>query len=129
MTRDESVRLQAARAFDAASADWIVELHPDVPAEVDVVVAGPDVDLADAVPFDPARPRAVVEGIRGALAERAARGRLIAVTAASGGVGTTTVALHLAAAFARRAMRVALVDLDPASGVTTRLRLPDSSLT
>lgn len=42
-----------------------------------------------------------------------ARPSLIAVTGGKGGVGTTTVAIHLAAALARGSDRVLLVDADP----------------
>lgn len=48
-----------------------------------------------------------------------ARGRVIAVLGARGGVGATFVASHLAAAFARAGSRAALVDMDPSFGDLT----------
>jgi len=51
--------------------------------------------------------------------------RVVAVIGARGGVGTTFVATHLAAALARRSLDVALVDLDvPFGGVSGPLGAP-----
>jgi pilus assembly protein CpaE len=48
-----------------------------------------------------------------------ARGRVIALFAARGGVGVTFLASHLAAAFAKRGERTVLIDVDPAYGDLT----------
>jgi len=54
-----------------------------------------------------------------------AGGRVVAVCGAKGGAGATFVATHLAAAFARREVDCALVDLDVAfAEVTTALGVP-----
>ncbi len=47
--------------------------------------------------------------------------QIIAFLSASGGVGKTTVALHLAHKFLSDARRVLLIDLDPSAGLTAAL--------
>lgn len=47
--------------------------------------------------------------------------QIIAFLSASGGVGKTTVALHLAHKFLSNGKRVLLIDLDPSAGLTTAL--------
>ena len=55
-----------------------------------------------------------------------AKPTIIAVTGGKGGVGTTTVAIHLAAVMARQARRVLLVDADPdRADVAVLCGLPD----
>ena len=56
---------------------------------------------------------------RRAPASSRARGRVIAVLGARGGVGVTFVATHLAAALARAERHTVLVDMDPAFGDLT----------
>jgi pilus assembly protein CpaE len=122
VSRDPVLRLEAARAFDAAPPAWIVSLHTTSPSDADVVVATPDVDVPGAIPFDPSRPEGVLE----AVAARAEidRAPIVVVTSPSGGTGATSVALHLAAAAAAR-HRTCFVDLDLRWGVMDRLGLPD----
>lgn len=54
-------------------------------------------------------------------------GIVIAVGNQKGGVGKTTNAVHLAAAFGQSGRRVLLIDLDPAAGATKHLGLPTGS--
>ena len=122
VARDPEMRRALAAAFDGAPPEWELTLHPEPPSDADVVVEA-DGDTAGAIAFDPDRPSA-------ALAEVAARlsvetvGALYAVTGASGGVGATTVALHLAAAMSR-GPRACYVDLDPRAGTAARVGLLD----
>jgi hypothetical protein len=118
VSRDQNVRLAAARAFDAAPASWRVELHESAPVEADVVVLGSDIATGDGIRFAPARPERVVEEVERAAA--AARTRSIVVAGAGGGTGVTSVALHLAAA-AGRAAPTCFVDLDLAATAADRL--------
>lgn len=127
VSRDRATRLEAARAFDSAPSHWIVELHHDPPADADVVVAGPDMDIeADAV-FDPALPGRVLDDVAGA-ANRSQGARVVAVTSPSGGTGVTSIALHLARA-AARSSSVCLADCDVEWGAGYRLGLPDTART
>lgn len=103
VSRDDDIRLRAAKAFDGAPATWSVRLFEVPPPDADVVVWGPDVASkagADGVAFDPADP----SGIVAKVAARLRRGaRIYAVVGAAGGVGATSVAFHLAAAMASSA--------------------------
>jgi Flp pilus assembly CpaE family ATPase len=128
VSRDQVVRLAAARAFDGAPASWHVELHDDPPAQADVVVVGPDYkgDANGALSFDPDRPDRVVEDIKRAV--RSLRGRVVLVAGAGRGVGVTTVALHLARAAAQNSSSVCFVDLDLEWGACDRLGLDDDAL-
>ena len=124
VSNDPDVRLEAARAFDEAPASWSVSLHTSTPEDVDIVVLGPDAE-GEGIPFDPAYPKRVIEQIESQTG--AGEGAIIVVTSASGGVGTTSLALHLAAAIAP-AVRVGFVELAP--GAALRLGLvPGEHLT
>jgi MinD-like ATPase involved in chromosome partitioning or flagellar assembly len=122
VSRDPLLRLEAARAFDAAPAAWIVSLHTTSPPDADVVVATPDVDVPGALPFDPSHPEGVLEAV--AARAQIDRAHIIVVTSPSGGTGATSVALHLASAAAAR-HRTCFIDLDLRWGVMDRLGLPD----
>jgi MinD-like ATPase involved in chromosome partitioning or flagellar assembly len=125
VSRDPALRLEAARAFDGAPASWVVSLHTTAPLDADVVVAAPDVEVSGAIPFDPSLPNAALQ----AVAARATAGaRAVVVTSPSGGTGVTSVALHLAAAAARR-HSTCYVDLDVKWGALDRLGLPDDART
>lgn len=96
VSRDARVRAAAAAAFQDAPAQWKVELRPDEPDDADVVVHGADLATDGAIVFDPDRPEDALRAVEAV----AGRGRVYVVAAAAGGVGSTTVALHLAAALA-----------------------------
>jgi chromosome partitioning protein len=55
------------------------------------------------------------------------RGIVIAVGNQKGGVGKTTVCVHIAAALGLRGYRCLIVDLDPAAGATRHLGVPENS--
>ena len=113
VSNDPDVRLDAARAFDEAPASWSVSLHTSAPDGFDFVVLGPDAE-GDGIPFDPSDPARVVEEIKSRSSAR--EGAVIVVTSASGGVGTTSLALHLAAALAPVA-RIGFIELAPGAGL------------
>jgi cellulose biosynthesis protein BcsQ len=116
VSRDPHIRLQAARAFDAAPASWLVRLYEDEPENADVVVFGPDAASGDGLIFDPIHPDRLLEEI----ASLAARARVVVVTGGGRGVGVTTIALHLASIWARD-HSTCLVDLDPNCGAAYRM--------
>ncbi|MBA3290888.1 MAG: hypothetical protein H0U17_05275 [Actinobacteria bacterium] len=117
VSADPTTRLEAARAFDDAPPEWSVTLHTTAPPDADVVVLGPDAE-GDGIPFDPEDPTRVIEEIRARAA--GARGAVLVVASASGGVGATSLALHLAAAVAPVC---AVGYLDLSNGAGARLGL------
>jgi Flp pilus assembly CpaE family ATPase len=121
VSRDPHIRLQAARAFDAAPASWLVRLYEDRPECADVVVFGPDAASGEGLIFDPAHPERLLEEIA-SVAERA---RVVVVTGGGRGVGVTTIALHLASVSARE-HSTCLVDLDPNCGAAHRMGIGDA---
>lgn len=126
VSRDEQVRLLAARAFDAAPASWIVSLHDHPVDSADVIVCGPDVRCEGAVEFDCADPLSVIELV--AAAAGASARQLVVVAGACGGVGTTTLALHLVASLGE-AGEACYLDLDECAGGALRLGLEGDHLT
>ena len=119
---DPDYRLAAARAFDDAPTEWNVAIFESPPASADVIVGCPDSgDRAD-VRFDPGHPGRLIQEVSNVLA-RKATGRVISVMAASGGVGVTSVALHLAAAF--RPFKSCYLACSPDPALTARLNLPN----
>lgn len=104
VSRDVEVRAAAASTFTAAPADWSVTLCDDDPGDADVVVRGIDVASEGSIVFDPSQPG---DALREVEATRAS-GRTYVVVGAAGGVGATTVALHLAAALGRTSCYVEL---------------------
>lgn len=123
VAREPDSRQALAAAFDDAPATWEVTLHEEA-READALVASPEVSIEGAVPFDPREPRRAVEEVKGRLAPARREGAIL-VTSASGGAGTTTVAVHLAAALSGRGA-TCYVDLDVGSGAASRLGLLDS---
>jgi hypothetical protein len=96
VSRDPATRMAAARAFDAAPADWRVVLVEEAPAHADAVVYGYDAAAEGGIVFDPARPGDALTSVR-ASAARPAPHRTVTVVGAVGGAGATVLALHLAA--------------------------------
>jgi MinD-like ATPase involved in chromosome partitioning or flagellar assembly len=121
---DNAMRLAAAKAFDRAPSSWLVSLHREVPEGADVVVLTPEVK-GEGLRFDPDRPHDVIEAVKDA--GRGAR-RVVVVTGASGGIGATSIALHLAAVWGRRG-RTCYFDLDPGGGSRLRLGMPADART
>lgn len=64
---------------------------------------------------------------KGAMIDQSPRGILIAVGNQKGGVGKTTVCVHVAAALGLRGYRCLIIDLDPAAGATRHLGVPENS--
>lgn len=128
VSRDSRERLAVASAFDAAPASWDVSIHADRPSEADVVVLGSDIAEHQrhdgAVLFDPHNPGRAVDLVKEVLAARLTRRYL--VTGAGRGVGVTSCALHLAAAFAARA-DTCLLDLDSEWGLQTWIGFDSTS--
>ncbi|MGH2734490.1 MAG: division plane positioning ATPase MipZ [Actinomycetota bacterium] len=126
VAEDAGVRGAMARAFQGAPPDWEVTLHDVPPQDADVVVAGPEFESVPGIRFDCRAPQRALEEVEAAVADRP--GRTYVVTAAVGGAGTTTLALHLAASLAGTAPTCVL-DLDARGGVAARLGLADDHLT
>ena len=125
VTRDQAMRLEAARAFDDAPPSWVVTLHDSVPGDADVVVFGPDLGRAPGIVFDPLDPGGVVRAIK-ARVESDRSGSSVVVTSASGGTGVTTLALHLAAA-AAQSSNTCVLEAEALSGAALRLGLEEGS--
>lgn len=121
VARDPSARAALARAFDGAPASWSVELYDERPPDADVVVgSAADSDIV----FDEGDPGLALEAVRAVAAARRSS-TVCLVTGATSGCGVTSVALQLAASFARRA-ETCLVDLDTRwRGIAERLDLLD----
>jgi Flp pilus assembly CpaE family ATPase len=125
VSRDPAIRLAAAAAFDGAPAAWSIELFESPPADgADVLVVGPDAAGRGGIGFDPAAPARVVDDVARALGRR--RSLMVAVTSVSGGVGTTTIALHLAKALAATS-ETCMVDLGRDRALALRLGLGDGT--
>ncbi len=108
-----------ATAFDHAPISWDVSFLEDIDGDTDVVVGCSASDGIDIV-FDPSN----IEAMFSQVALLAARPTtLIVVTSACGGVGVTTIAVHLARSIAARA-EVCYVDIDPEGGGAARLGMP-----
>lgn len=126
VSRERSVRLAAATAFDAAPADWQVTLHDEAPEDAGaVVVYGRDVESGNGISFDPSHPERMLSELHALEGPRAAR--KIAVTGAGRGTGVTTVALHLCKRLAA-AGSTCFVDLDAGCGARERLGLGDEQV-
>ena len=110
---DETLRMEAAKAFDGAPSDWKITLHDDRPSDADVVL---NVDASEGdVAFDPHRPQEVLARVMQASSARTA---VIAVVGSSGGCGASSVALHLADALEGR-----ICYLDATSGLGAAIRV------
>ncbi|HYI44284.1 MAG TPA: hypothetical protein VE174_02320 [Actinomycetota bacterium] len=121
---EPELRLAAAKAFDAAPAEWKVCLFDQAPPDADAVVVCDDVH-ADGIRFDPTDPAGVVTEVARALT-RPVPGRSVFVVGACGGAGTTSVSLHLARALGRHGS-VCYLESDPNRGARHRLGLPEEA--
>lgn len=124
VSRDAAVRTAAARAFAAAPPEWSVSLLEDDPVAADVLVRGSDLDAGDAVAFHPERPDEAVRAVGAAMA-RLSASPLYVVVGATGGAGTTSLALHLAAEWGAGTCYAEVA----AAGATARLGLPEDART
>lgn len=125
VSRNEDVRLEAARAFDRAPRSWSVRLFETVPEGADVIVIGPDVEHhGRAIRFEPGRADSLLGDIERYAKTRSA---CVYVTSSSGGCGVTTICLHLAAALADR--KTACYVESAWGGTGARLNLPDDHRT
>lgn len=125
VSRDARVRALAARAFDEAPASWVVSLHEHPVDDADVVVCGPDAACHGAIDFDCEDPGSVIEKVASAASARDRN--ILVVAGAAGGVGTTTLALHLAASLSTD--DACYLDLDEHAGGALRLGLEEDHLT
>ena len=107
VSNDPDTRMAAARAFDGAPPDWVVQMGDDPAA--DVTIYGTDLQRNSGLIFDPERPGSLIDEIR--REKDKVQRRTIGVTGTGGGVGTTSVALHLGA-FMSTHRRTCVVDCD-----------------
>ena len=96
---DPELRVQAARAFDDAPFEWQVRLFETAPPDADVVVRAPDVP-GDGIELDLDHPETTIERVAASLLRRSL-GRVIEVAGAGGGVGCTSIAIHLTSFLSR----------------------------
>ena len=123
VARDPKLRILAASAFDDAPKQWCVRLFEQPPAGADAIVVCGDVDV-EGILFDPDRPQLVVDEVEREL-ERTPQRRSLLVAGGTGGAGTTTIALHLAASLSRFGS-ACYFEIDPNRGALPRLGLgPD----
>ncbi len=115
------MRMTAARAFDAAPAEWDISFSAEPDEDADVLVAV-GVSVPGALSMDPTDPEAVLDRIRDRCSQTR---RVIVVIGASGGCGATSIALHLAAAWRHGA--VAVVDLHRGAPAALRLGIADDA--
>lgn len=121
VTQDDGVRSCAARAFDAAPANWRLEFHEAPPPGCDHVVFGAD-SAPDLEPrFDPLRPATLLPEL-----PPRSQSRAVGVVAACGGAGVTTVALHLAASLGNGAGTL-LVEPPGRRSLSVRLGVPEEA--
>lgn len=123
VSTDERERLALVKSLESAPAEWIVSLHRQAPDDADVIVCSIDMGIEGAIIVDPCGATDVLHEVRRVIV---ARPKVISVTSIEGGTGTTTVALHLAAALASLGVTTTFVDLDPGRGAHHRLGLQPS---
>lgn len=113
----------AAQAFDNAPSSWEVSLHRTPPDDADVVVAVGEEAQGD-VRLDVAEPQRAVADTLSFL--DAGSSLAIGVVGASGGCGTTSVALHLAS---MAPGQTCVVDLHPRPSCALRLGIDPADMT
>jgi Flp pilus assembly CpaE family ATPase len=120
VVRTNELRHGVARAFDRAPAQWNVTLHRDPPPDANVVIAERGCVARADVWLAPDNLDGIVDAVAAVIDHHA--GRVIGFVGTGGGVGVTSVALHVAAAMRSECC---LIDLDErARGVGLRLGLP-----
>lgn len=120
VSRDPDTRFRAARAFDEAPREWLIGLFESAPADADVVVLAPDAE-GPGLELDLNHPERTIAAIE----ERVGNGvtsTFVIVRSATGGVGCTSIALHLAA-FLSREEPALYVEATAACGGRYRLGL------
>jgi hypothetical protein len=128
VVQDPDLRLRAARAFDEAPRAWTVRFSEEVPPDADVVVYE-DPQGREGVKIDPERPQDLLPEVQARL-ERANQPKACRTAIVTGvpGSGVTSVALHLAAIWARRA-ETCFLDLDRSWSCADRLGLAQDVIT
>jgi hypothetical protein len=101
---DDDARLALVKALESAPPTWNLRLYDEPPASAGIVVCDPAMSIPGAIVFDgsPAR-------LLDAVANAKPSAKTFAVTGAGSGVGTTTIALHLAAELSAIGRATALV--------------------
>ena len=122
VSKDPAVRAAASRAFTAAPAGWSISLLETPSGTADVVVD--ETGEGGSVCFDRARPGDALAEVERLLAHRRSAGSAVLVAGAGGGVGTTTLALHLAGSWGPGTCYA-----DLAGGAARRLGLPADART
>jgi hypothetical protein len=128
VVKDPTLRLAVAKAFDAAPPGWRVHFSETPSADADVVVAE-HAYSGDCIVFDGAHPESLIPEVA-SRCERSLQKAQCGTLAVTGvaGAGVTSIALHLAAVWARRAP-TCLVDLDRSWSCAPRLGLGDDVVT
>ena len=117
---DETMRMRAAKAFDAAPIEWTIGLFDQPPHDADLLVRVPGIE-GEGIELDLEDPDRTLNEIESRLAHRHA-GRVIEVVSTGGGTGCTSLALHLASYLSTEAPAL-YIECHPERGGRLRLGL------